>query len=165
MENDLIFRDAEIKDTKEILRLNFELFKKEYKEFDKSLNLSWTYKNEKYFKNRIIKKNGFVEVVESKRKVIGYLCGGVRTLEGLDYRKKARYAELENMFIEKKFRGGGLGAKLARDFIDWCKRNKIDRLSVTALAENKPTIEFYRKLGFESYNLTLEMKISKKLTK
>jgi len=165
MENDFTFREAEIRDLKEILRLNFELFKKEYKEFDKSLNLNWTYKNRKYFKNRIIKKGGFVKVVENKGKIIGYLCGGIRTLEGLDYRKEVSYAELENMFIEKKFRGKGLGAKLLKDFINWCKRNKIDCLSVTASAENKLTVGFYRKLGFKDYDLTLEMKISKKLTR
>lgn len=164
MKNDFIFREAGVKDLDEILRLNFALFKKEYKEFDKSLNLNWTYKNKKYFKNKIIKKDGFVKVVENKRKIIGYLCGGIGTLKELDCRKKAKYAELENMFIEKKFRGKGLGAKLTRDFISWCEENKVNYLSVTASAENKLTIEFYRKLGFKDYDLTLEMKINKNIT-
>jgi len=162
MKNDFIFRKANIKDLKEILRLNLKLFKEEYKNFDKSLNLNWTYKNAEYFKNRIIKNDGFVEVVESKEKIIGYLCGGTRALEGLDYRKKAKYAELENMLIEKIFRSKGLGAKLVKHFISWCEKNKIDCLSVIASAENKPTIEFYRKLGFENYDLILEMNINKK---
>ncbi len=45
MDNFLI-RKANLKDLKEILRLNFDLFKKEYREFDKSLDLKWTYSRE-----------------------------------------------------------------------------------------------------------------------
>ncbi len=41
--------------------------KKEYKEYDKSLNLSWTYSGGKrYFKDRIVKKNGYIERAEAK---------------------------------------------------------------------------------------------------
>ena len=158
MEDSFNIRKAIIKDLKEILRLSLELFKKEYKEFDKSLNLNWTYKEgKKYFKDKIIKKDGFVEVVEHKGKTIGYLCGGIS--ERLFYRKKARYAELENMLIEKEFRGKSLGTKLTKDFINWCKKNKVDYISVKASAGNKLAINFYRKLGFEDYDLTLEMNL------
>lgn len=161
MTNDFIIRKAEIRDLKDILRLNFELFKKEYREFDKSLNLNWTYKEgKKYFKDRIIKKDGFVEVVEYKGIIIGYLCGGIT--KGLFYRKKAKYAELGDMLIENKFRGKGLGTKLTSNFINWCKNNKVDYISATAFAKNKSAIDFYKNLRFEEYNLTLEREFIKK---
>ena len=155
MGDDFIVRKANIKDLKDILRLNLELFKKEYRESDKSLNLNWTYKEGKrYFRNRIIKKDGFVEVIENKGKIIGYLCGGIT--KGLFYRKKAKYAELENMLIEKKFRGKGLGTKLTRDFINWCKKSKVDYISTTAFTKNKSAINFYKNLRFKEHSLTLE---------
>ena len=159
MKNKFTTRKATIKDLDDILRLNFDLFKKEYKEFDKSLDMSHTYSKEgkKYFKDRIIKKDGFVEVLEHNGKVIGYLAGGLA--EKLDYRIDAKYAEAENMLIEKKYRGQGLGAKLMRNFIDWCKKNKVDYISLTASAGNKYAIEFYRSMGFKDYNLTLERKL------
>jgi len=158
MEDSFNIRKAIIGDLKEILRLNLELFKKEYKEFDKSLNLNWTYKEgKKYFKDRIIKKDGFVEVIEHKGKTIGYLCGGISGR--LFYREKAKYAELENILIEKEFRGEGLGTKLTKDFINWCKKNKVDYISVKASAGNKLAINFYRKLKFKDYDLTLEMNL------
>ena len=161
MRNNFIFREANIRDLKDILRLNFELFKKEYREFDKSLNIRWTHtKGKKYFRNRIIKKDGFVKVIENKKKIIGYLCGGMA--KGLFFRKKARHAELENMLINKKFRGKGLGAKLTIDFINWCKENKVNYISVTASAKNKFAIDFYRNLRFKDYQLTLELNTSKK---
>ena len=161
MKNNFIFRKANLKDLKDILRLNFELFQKEYREFDKSLNLNWTHREgKKYFKNRIIKKDGFIEVVENKGKIVGYLCGGVT--EGLPFRKKARCAELENMLIEEKFRGKGLGAKLTKDFINWCKKNKVNYISVRTSIQNKPACDFYRSSGFKDYDLVLELKIVKR---
>lgn len=153
-------RKAKIVDLKDILRLNSDLFKKEYKEYDKSLDLSWTYSaGKRYFKDRIRKRNGLVEVVENNGKIIGYMCGGIA--ERLVYRKKAKYAELENMIIDKKFRGKGIGKRLVEDFINWCKENKSDFVVVTAFVKNEPTVNFYRKLGFKDYNLTLEMKLKK----
>ncbi|OGZ23018.1 MAG: hypothetical protein A3A08_02620 [Candidatus Nealsonbacteria bacterium RIFCSPLOWO2_01_FULL_41_9] len=157
--DNFIFRKADIKDLKDIRRLDQELFKKEYREFDKSLDLNWEGREGgKYFKKRILSKNNFVEVVESGNKIIGYLCGGLS--KGLYYRKKARYAELENMLIEEKFRGGGLGTKLAKDFIDWCVNKKIDYVNVSASAENKPSVGFYRSLGFKDCDLILRIKLS-----
>lgn len=158
MINDFIIRKAQIRDLKDILRLNFKLFKKEYRGFDKSLDLNWTYGNgKKYFRDKIVKKDSFVEVVENKGEIIGYLCGGIT--RGLFYRKKVKYAEMGDILIEKKFRGSGLGTKLTRDFINWCKKNKVDYISATASVKNKSAINFYKNLGFGEYNLTLERQI------
>lgn len=154
----VMIRKAGIKDLEDILRLNFDLFKKENKEYDKSLNLDWTYgEGKKYFRDRIIKKDGFAEVAEVERRVIGYICGGIS--ERKFYRKKAKYAELENMLVEDNFRSSGIGTKLTKNFINWCKDNKIDYISVTASAQNKQTVDFYRKFDFKDYSLTLEMNI------
>lgn len=160
MIRDIKIRKANIEDLQDILRLNFDLFKKEYKEYDKSLNLKWTYTDgKKYFSDRILKKDGFVEVAEFESRIIGYVCGGIS--ERKFYRKKTKYAELENMIIENEFRGKGIGDKLAQDFIDWCKKCNIGYIAVTASMLNEQGIYFYRKLGFKDYNLTLEMEIKK----
>ncbi len=31
----------------------------------------------RYFKDRIVQKEGFVEVADVKGKIIGYICGGI----------------------------------------------------------------------------------------
>lgn len=156
--NNFKIKKATISNLKDILRLNIDLFKKGYKEYDKSLNLKWTYSNEgkKYFKDRIIKNDGFVEIaINSKtNKIIGYLCGGLSKRK--TYRKDTEYAELENMIIDKKFRSSGLGGMLVKDFINWCKKNKVKYVSVVACAQNIKGIKFYRRMGFKDYNLTLE---------
>lgn len=159
--DDFTIRKATIIDLKDIQRLNFELFKKEYKQYDKSLNMKWTYGKvgEKYFRKKITRKDSFAEVAEKEGRVIGYMCGGIQ--ERMFYRKKAKYAEAENMFIEKKFRRKGLGAILVKDFMKWCKKNKVDYVSTSASAQNKLGLKFYRRYGFKDYSLTLETKLDK----
>lgn len=158
MKNKFIFRKANIKDLRSILALNLKLYKKEYEEFDKIINLNWTYSDgKKYFRKRITKKDGFSEVIEYKNKIIGYLCGGRR--KKLPYWKKAQYAEIESFFLEKKFRNKGLGSKLLRNFINWCKEKRIDYTFISASAQNLPAISLYKKLGFHCRNCELIFKL------
>ncbi len=149
-------RKATGKDLKQILQLNSDLFKKEHKEYDRSLNLKWTLsKGKKYFKARISKKDGFIEVAEAKGEVVAYICGGI--VERDFYREKAKYAELDNMLVKNKLRGRGIGSRLAKDFIKWCKTKKVKYLSVTTHAKNEQGIGFYKSLGFKEYVSTLEI--------
>ncbi len=158
MKRDFIFRKANIIDLKRILELNLKLYKKEYKEFDKIINLNWTYSDgKKYFKGRILKKDGFLEVIEYENKIIGYLCGGRR--KRLAYWKKAQYADIESFFLEDKFRNKGLGSKLLRDFINWCKGKRIDYTFITASAQNMQAINLYKKFGFHCRNCELILKL------
>jgi GNAT superfamily N-acetyltransferase len=158
MKNNILIRKAKISDLKDILRLNLELFKKENKEYGDTLNLKWTYTaGKKFFREKIIKKSCFVEVVEVDDKIVAYLCGEI--CQGMFYRKKARYAELENMLIEEICRGKGIGTRLAEDFIKWCKKNEVDYISVTASAQNRQGLDFYRKLGFIDASVSLEIAI------
>jgi ribosomal protein S18 acetylase RimI-like enzyme len=156
----VIIRKAKASDLCSILELNFDLFKKEWKEFDNSLDLKWTYghKGKDYFDRRVIQKSGLTLVAEKENEIIGYLCGGFRKHSA---RIKAKYAQLENMIVAKKFRGKGIGTKLAKEFFKWCQSNKADYISVTASAKNILGINFYRNIGFKDYNLTLEIKCKK----
>jgi len=156
--NNFVFRKANIKDLESILELNLKLFKKEYEEFDKIINLNWTYGDgKKYFEGRILKKDGFSEVIEYKNKIIGYLCGGKR--KRLPYWKKVQYAEIESFFLEKRFRGKGFGSKLLRDFANWSKKKGIDCIFISASAQNLSAINLYKKLGFHCRNCELILKL------
>ena len=63
------------------------------------------------------------------------------------------------MLIEKRFRAKKLGSKLTKDFIDWCKKNKVDYVSVTSSGKNELALNFYRKFGFKDYDFVFEMKL------
>ncbi len=84
------------------------MFKKEYEEFDKSLDLNWAYSKsgKDYFKYRITREDGFVEIVEYNDKIIGYISGGTSKRQG--YRKKAKYSELEICWLRRNLEGKAL---------------------------------------------------------
>ncbi|TRZ77843.1 GNAT family N-acetyltransferase [bacterium] len=154
---------AKKEDLNDILNLNSDLFKKEYKDFDDSMDLDWTSSKEgqNYFSGRISNsEEGCLYVAKFDKKVIGYLCGGIGKTES--YRKEAKCAELENMFVKEKFRNQRIGEKLVEKFINWCKEKLVDHASVTASVQNSLAINFYKKSGFEEYNLVLEMKLKNK---
>lgn len=160
MTKDIKIRKASAEDLKDILRLNLDLFKKEHREYSRSLNLKWTCaEGKKYFTERIRKGDGFVEVVDVGGRIIGYLCGGISKKNSCWI--KAKYAELENMFIESGFRNKGIGAKLARNFINWCKDRNVSYIAVAAFVKNRQGVNFYKKLGFKEYIMTLEMVVKK----
>lgn len=156
----IIIRRATKEDFNDILKLNRDLFEKEYNEFDKTLELNWTLGQEGrgYFARRIVGLDGFVVVAESEGKIIGYLCGGL--CDRASYRIEAKYAELENMIVKDEFRGKGIGFKMADEFMKWCKNKKVNYISVKASARNNGGINFYHKLGFEDYDLVLEKKVN-----
>lgn len=154
----ITIRKAKTDDLKDILCLNLDLFKKEYKEYDKKLNLKWTYGKvgKSYFKKRISRNDGFILVAQNGKKIVGYLCGAVKDCP-YDYRLISKYAELENMIVDKKLRGRGIGEMLVKEFLKWCKSKNADIISVNASAQNENGIKFYRKMGFKDYSLTLEI--------
>ena len=158
MKNNFIIRKATVKDLKGVLRLSLELFRKEYREFDKTLDPNWLLREgAKFFRKRITKRNSFVEVVEHEKRIVGYLAGGIT--KRAPARRKLKYADLGSIFIEKKFRNKGLGRILVRDFINWCRKNNVNYVSVKPSAKNKVGVNFYRKCGFEDLELKLAIKL------
>ena len=158
MPNNFIIRKAKMGDLPQILSLNLELFKKEFGDFDRTLDLNWTRKSgKKYFKDQISSRNGFLEVVEHNNRLVGYLCGGLSDVE--PYRTVKKPAELENMIIKKRFRSMGLGRTLTNNFLKWCKENGVDRVFVMTSHANLRGINFYKNNGFKDHDLMLERKI------
>lgn len=63
------------------------------------------------------------------------------------------------MLVIEEYRGTGVGKKLIDNFKEYCKSQNIDNIKVVASFKNKNAINFYRKNGFEDFDLTLTMKI------
>ena len=146
-------RKANLKDLKEIQKLNLESFKY-YLKHDSTFDMKWPRgsKGRKYFKLRIKQGSAFVSLVDGV--IIGYLIAGIAEQE--DYRKKMKIAELENTFVLKDFRGQGVGWDLMNTFLKWAKLKKANRIRVEASAQNSLAINFYKRNKFKEHNLVLE---------
>ncbi|MBN2016451.1 GNAT family N-acetyltransferase [Candidatus Dojkabacteria bacterium] len=148
---------AKVSDLKRIQTLNQKLFRKEFKEYDRTLNINWPFEKdgEKYFKKRL--RNGCVLVAVQRDEVIGYLCGGLKEMGS--FKKNVKVAELENMFILKDFRSKGIGSLLCKYFLEWCRNRNVERIRVEAYAKNEKGIKFYEEMGLKKLLVTLETKI------
>lgn len=149
-------RKATSEDIGAIQHLNTKLRHKDYEEYDQTINVDFPLSDggSAYFKERIESPDSFALVAESASTVVGYFVGTVIKPEM--YRTMSEIGEGENMFVDDGFQGQGIGTQFMEKFEEWCKGRGVARTRVVASAENKVAIEFYKKVGFEKYDLTLE---------
>ncbi|MCX6745609.1 MAG: GNAT family N-acetyltransferase [Candidatus Parcubacteria bacterium] len=153
---EVIIQRATLKNLKDIQSLNLKLFEKEYREYDKLLNLNWTLGKEgtKYFTDRISNNDGCVFIAFVNDKIVGYLAGGLSERE--PYRIMPITVELENTFIDEAYRSFGIGTKLFNEFINWSKGKKAGKIVVEVSAQNELGIKFYKRNGFKEHSMILE---------
>lgn len=148
-------KKADITYLKDIQNLNNQLFELEYNKFDPALRVGWTFEEdgEKYFNDML--NNEIVYIALDKENVIGYLAGSIN-IQGSYVTKSL--AEVDNMFVLEKYRKYGIGSKLINKFKEECLQNRIEEVKVTAFAKNKNAINFYKKNGFNEFEITLKQK-------
>ncbi|MDP3800418.1 MAG: GNAT family N-acetyltransferase [bacterium] len=154
-----IIRKANLDDLPEISKLNLELFNIQH-QFDPTANLNWSMSpdGQEYFKTRISAEDSFTEVVENENKnIVGYIMCTI--LKRQLYRIDAKYAELESIYVRSEYQGAKLGSQLTNNFINWCRENKVNYISLLVDPKNEEAIKFYRKLGFSNYDLVMQLKL------
>ena len=154
---EVFIRQAKFSDLEEILRLNKALF--DYEEiFNSEYDLNWTYSDvgRKYFKERLENKSSVILIAELDKKIVGYMLAFINNYP---FRSKNPIAEIENMYIDERFRGIGTGTKLMNELKRILKEKKVKRIKVEAVAQNYKAIEFYKKNGFGDFDVTLELKL------
>ena len=154
--NNTIIRKASIEDLDAIQNLNNSLFELEKNNYDSTLVKDWPLSEEgkEYFIDLI--ENHYTIVAIFDDNIIGYLAG---TIEEKGSYVEIQYGEINNMFINDKYRGYGIGKLLVNNFKEYCRTNHISNIKVVASYKNKNAIEFYHKNGFEEFDITLTTKI------
>jgi ribosomal protein S18 acetylase RimI-like enzyme len=161
MEDKITMRMAEMKDLERILLLMKKLHKNESEKYGNILSLDWVNSwGKKIVSDSITDDNNFISVAESDGKVIAFLRGSLYRNEMLW--KIGKGAEIYEIFIETKFRNQRIGALLMEVFLDWCNEKKIDYISINVAARNSEAIKFYENFGFQSNQVILEKKLTKK---
>jgi len=135
-----IIRKATIKDIEAMTGLLYQLFSIEedftFDEVKQKRGLELVVSNT---------ESAIAFVAEIDGKVIGMLTAqtNISTAEG------SISAVLEDMVIEKSFRGKGIGKKLMQAMEDWAREKGIKRLQLLADKTNSPALAFYNKLGWD----------------
>ena len=154
--NKVEIRQATINDLSRIQELNNDLFKLEKENYDPTLVSDWPLSadGKEYFGDLIL--NHYVIVATINNNAVAYLAGTIN--EKGSYEEIA-YGEINNMLVTEQCRGLGIGKQLIDEFKEYCKRNNINNLKVEASAKNLNAINFYKRNGFEDFNVTLTTKI------
>ena len=62
----------------------------------------------------------------------------------------AKYGYIEDVIVSEKYRKKGLGTKIIKYIINYCKKNNFFKITLTC---NKDLIKFYEKNNFEVYQI------------
>ena len=95
--------------------------------------------------------------MEDKEEIAGFICGSI--LRKNYPSDKFKHAELNEIYVGKKYRNKGAGIMLVNNFKDWCKKNKVDFIKVNAYIKNNIAHKFYKKTGFKELGVIFQMKI------
>ena len=154
--DNLLIKKATLEDLKTIQNLNNQLFELEKENYDSTLVSNWPLTNEGklYFEDLI--NNQYVIVAILNDEIVGYLAGSINEKGSYE---EIQYGEINNMLVKDECRGYGIGKKLISNFKDYCRENNIYNVKVEASAKNKNAMNFYKKNGFEEFNITLTMSI------
>ncbi len=57
--------------------------------------------------------------------------------------------KIYNLYVDKEFRGEGIGTRLIKFAEKYCKENELHGIRVGTAPDNKKAQEFYQKKGFE----------------
>ena len=60
---------------------------------------------------------------------------------------------IEDMVVDKSFRGQGVGKRLMKALLDWGKANGATRFQLLADKDNSPALDYYRRLGWSGTSL------------
>lgn len=126
----MTIRKAQVKDKKEISGLYYQLYP-EHKGAKKLIPI------------QNFRAKNLLFVAEEENKIIGFVWGTF-----INY-GISRYGYIEELFVNKKFRGKKIGTFLVKRILEEFKKLKVWALFVSLSKEDKMVLNFYKKLGFK----------------
>ena len=132
------------------------MFELEYHCFDSALDVQWPNGEDgvSYFTNMLTHEMVYIALCDGE--IVGYLAGSIHIQHS--YVTKS-LAEVDNMFILEEYRKYGIGTKLVNQFKAYCLQNGVEELKVTASFKNISAIDFYKKNGFQEFEITFKQSL------
>jgi len=104
---------------------------------------------------RTLGRFSILYIAEYKEKIVGFIL--VRIKRVPEYLGGVMVGELKDMWVEPEVRRLGIGEKLLRMAINWCREQKVYSVEAQILLGNEPIIKLVEYLGMkkELYQLRL----------
>jgi GNAT superfamily N-acetyltransferase len=94
-------------------------------------------------------------VAEYEGEVVGFIVARVKRVP--EYLGGVMVGELKDMWVEHKVRRLGIGEKLLRLAIEWCREQKVYSVEAQILLGNEPIIKLVEYLGMKKELYQLRM--------
>ena len=88
-------------------------------------------------------------------RVDGKVAGMANALITISTAEGERALLLEDVIVQREYRGGGLGRRLIEHVLEWAKRRGMVRVTLLTDRNNQAALDFYSKLGFEHSHMTV----------
>lgn len=88
-------------------------------------------------------------------RVDGNVVGMASALFTISTAEGWRVMLLEDVIVQREYRGKGLGRHLVEHVLTWAKGQSLTRVTLLADRANQGALDFYNKLGFEPSHMTV----------
>lgn len=95
-------------------------------------------------------------VAEYEGEIVGFIVARLKRVP--DYLGGVMVGELKDMWVEHKVRRMGIGEKLLRLAIEWCREQNVYSVEAQILVGNQPIIELVQQLGMKPELFQMRMK-------
>lgn len=102
------------------------------------------------FRKYMKSKKHYWIVAEEDKNILGF---------GEAWIKNKDTGVTESVHVDRRYRKEGVGKRIMKEMIKWLKKQKLKHIESSCYANNKPSLEMHKKLGFKP--LVLKMRLGK----
>jgi len=111
-------------------------------------------------RNFIVNEDHLALVAEQAGNQVGFLLGKIIKNHPTSLNKMI--GELCSLFVHEDVRGSGVGRQLCELFNKFCLGQDVKMITVEAASSNYATHDFYHRLGYKDYSLTMRLQFPDK---
>jgi ribosomal protein S18 acetylase RimI-like enzyme len=122
---------------------------------DEGLTLGFLPESEQQIRGGV--ERGSLLVAELDDHVVGFICGSVRTSDGMAVAAEGTaYLELEDLYVAPAYRRNRVGSQLVERLVDEARRAGIGKVLVYSASKDMAgVLAFYTRHGFETWYVQL----------
>jgi len=113
--------------------------------------------NRAFIQNYMGKQNKCFFVAQKEEKIVGYILGHTEKRHGED--KGINLAKIEEIYVNKKFRGLNIGNLLLEKFYSWAIRKGSNKIRVYTKTTDKNAVSFWKNHKYKETWKMMEKRI------
>lgn len=145
-------REATIEDLKLVFPLKIES-KQDERKYNKELEP--VKKVAEHYENYLIRdikgewRTVMIAIDKKTKKLVGLVIGKIfRSLKVTGYERRA---SISNLYVQPEYRKKGISKMLMNALLEWCKKKKVNALTLSVYPNKKIIENMYKKMGFKPH--------------